>query len=818
MRNLYVKIYTIAMLLVSFDAAVCANVEERTFMAYDSSNGLADNSVQIVKCTKTGRIMITTIGHVNFFDGASFAHIDPKVSDAVALPGYEGSYQIYFDHFHHLWMKNNRMMSCVNLTTEKFVRDVYQEVRKMGMTQQVDDIFGDNGNYVWFRSGQTVYCQELNKQFSLHSTDALHDVDVYRDSLMMMFHADGVVSVSDFKSGRHLYEDDALNDADAEIYTQPSALILSGSHYYQLRNADDRSVLLSYDVRQRKWTRILEKPFLMNSLCEWENRLYIGTSCGYIVYDPATGENTHFENLRLTKGRTQVPNINSLAFDRQGGMWIGTNSRGLLYSKNFPSPFHSYSIDAPEAQNYIRQLDRSKACQTENLPRKVNCVFIDSRGWRWTGTNTGLIMEHSDAPRRVFNRRDGMPNEVVHSVAEDNNHDIWIGTSYGISHLFIRGDSVYHLEPYINQDNIPVESFLNGRAMTLKDGTIIMQTTDHIVAFNPDIFQGSKFGEMVLMPKLISLRVDGMLVEPNVPLDGRVIMNCAASRCWGFTVNYDHNTLLMTFLALNYLRPVQTYYRIRIKGVPRYNDWRVLSYGKSDGMVDKYGLLRLLLVDLPPGKYELEMQVSLWPHTWPQEPFVWGITVDQPWWRTTGLYLTLSFLILVLLVANLYYFNRNTRLRMLCNNEESDILHRIKSFAARCKSMSDDVLVPVAEQQSGDGGGKGMSKDFVKAMLSIVPYVNTHQHESFSMDRLAIVAGMEKTELFGHLSSHIDLSPRELMLHLHLQEAARLLATTDMKIEEIADQCRFATVNYFISSFYHQYRKTPKDYRNSMLR
>ena len=37
----------------------------------------------------------------------------------------------------------------------------------------------------------------------------------------------------------------------------------------------------------------------------------------------------------------------------------------------------------------------------------------------------------------------------------------------------------------------------------------------------------------------------------------------------------------------------------------------------------------------------------------------------------------------------------------------------------------------------------------------------------------------------------------------------------DLLVEDIAGNLNFVTPNYFVSSFYHQYRLTPKDYRNS---
>ena len=41
-----------------------------------ASDGLADNSAQTIKCTFSGRMTITTLGNINFYDGANFSHIN----------------------------------------------------------------------------------------------------------------------------------------------------------------------------------------------------------------------------------------------------------------------------------------------------------------------------------------------------------------------------------------------------------------------------------------------------------------------------------------------------------------------------------------------------------------------------------------------------------------------------------------------------------------------------------------------------------------------------------------------------------------------
>ena len=98
--------------------------EERIFRTITASDGIADNSAQTIKCTRTGRMTITTIGNINFYDGANFSHVDTKNELKYRLEDYHGHYHIYFDNNHHLWLKSSNGVSCVNLTTETYISNV----------------------------------------------------------------------------------------------------------------------------------------------------------------------------------------------------------------------------------------------------------------------------------------------------------------------------------------------------------------------------------------------------------------------------------------------------------------------------------------------------------------------------------------------------------------------------------------------------------------------------------------------------------------------------------------------------------------------
>lgn len=200
---------------------------------------------------------------------------------------------------------------------------------------------------------------------------------------------------------------------------------------------------------------------------------------------------------------------------------------------------------------------------------------------------------------------------------------------------------------------------------------------------------------------------------------------------------------------------------------------------------------------------------------------MWTITIHEPWWRTTGIYLVLAVLVLGLLLANFIQFNRNTKMRMMRNTGEYDLLRRVKNFVSRCEDMSDEVLSPYTMSQNGEEAESHigqMSEEFMELALKVVPYVQKMKERPFSMSELAEMMGIDTLKLYELMAENQDKNPRQFIGRLRLQRAANLLKTTDMTVEEIADHCHYVSPNYFIASFYHRYRTTPQDYRNSSAR
>jgi AraC-like DNA-binding protein len=568
---------------------------------------------------------------------------------------------------------------------------------------------------------------------------------------------------------------------------------------------------------QQTWKTILKTPYYLSNIAEKDSVLYVPSAYGYYTYNLHTDQLTHVRELTMANGQKLLTDINTMAFDKQGGLWVGTEKRGLLYARPHSTPFKVYGWENHRALDLASMMESLPEPQTMYKERRSNCVYRDSRGWTWVGTSTGLHLyksEHDNLPV-VYTKDHGLLNNVVHTIVEDVNHNIWVGTSYGVSCLLFEGQKMRYVNSYNQWDNIPAEAFVNGKAMRLPDGTIAMQMLDHVIEFNPDkMVTITNHVNYDIYPKLVRVMVNGNILHQGEELDGRVILEKAIPRTEEINLSYFQNSVTLTFSALNYFRPQQTYYRVRIKGLD--DTWHVMTSYNSGGKVDSRGNLHLPLVALQPGTYIVEVQTSMIPDQWESVPYEWVVNVNEPWWRTTGVMVLFGLLLLILLGVNAYYFMKNVGMRATRNSQEQGIVRQVLNFAEHCSKENTVLLEPANDEYADNELGdhqNDLTPEFVAMMEKIIPMVMKRRGEKLTMRELSAEAGMELQPFYQLVLGNIFKSHRPLAKSMMLKKAVKLLTMTEKDLEQIAKECGFVSTNYFIGIFYHQYRMTPEIYR-----
>ena len=802
-----------AFLLSSLTALAEDSTRDRRFRVINAADGLADNSAQTIKSTFSGRLVGSTIGHINFYDGSSFTHISSGDSRYL-LPKYKGHYHLYFDDSHHLWLKDKGMVTCVNMLTEQFVSDIGSIFQAQGVKGHVEDMFVDSSGSIWLVQGNNIYSRHGKVSLPLRKGRVLQDMDI-SDNIVLLFYDDCQVDVYDIIAKKKLYSTNSLNHEEVKDYQESSVIYKYRNGFFQIRNGNNKAVLMWFDLGTRQWTKVLSTDYYLSNMTVKDDVLYIASAYGYWTYDTDSRQIEHFEKIKLTDGRELLTDMNCIEFDRQGGMWIGTEKRGLLYSKYIKSPFNVMTWDNPLSVKYAEMMD--KVCTYDMLVKghRLNCTYKDSRGWIWVGSLNGLYyFKPGQKDSICVKKEDGMVNDVVHSIIEDGKHNIWVSTSNGIVGLVIKNGKVTFVNSFINSDGIPAEAFVNGRAMRLDDGTIVMQALDHVVSFNPMKMSIMEGNNILLHPKFVRLQVNGTNIFAGTEIDGRVVTEKAVSRLNMIELPSTQNSLSLKFSSLNYFRPIQTYYRYRVSGLQ--DKWVMLSYYNSKGLVDKNGILHLPLLGLEPGNYMVEVQASMYPGKWTTPPVKVVVKIKEPWWRTTGLTLLISGVFLILIIWNIVIFSGNSRLKMKRNVSEVELFRRIDGFISRAEScrMEKQTRRSVNDESEDVTSGADLDKDAVELLMELVPYSRNGKLDHNVLVQLAMKKRIKLTDIYDIITNNIFRSPALLTMAMLLEKASRDLIESGMTVEEIAEKNNFASPNYFIAMFFRRYGMTPLQWRS----
>ena len=802
-----------AFLLSSLTALAEDSTRDRRFRVINAADGLADNSAQTIKSSFSGRLVVSTIGHINFYDGSGFTHISSGDSRYL-LPKYKGHYHLYFDDSHHLWLKDKGMVTCVNMLTEQFVSDIGSIFQAQGVKGHVEDMFVDSSGSIWLVQGNNIYSRHGKVSLPLRKGRVLQDMDIC-DNIVLLFYDDCQVDVYDIIAKKKLYSTNSLNHEEVKDYQESSVIYKYRNGFFQIRNGNNKAVLMWFDLGTRQWTKVLSTDYYLSNMTVKDDVLYIASAYGYWTYDTDSRQIEHYEMIKLTDGRELLTDMNCIEFDRQGGMWIGTEKRGLLYSKYIKSPFNVMTWDNPLSVKYAEMMD--KVCTYDMLVKghRLNCTYKDSRGWIWVGSLNGLYyFKPGQKDSICVKKEDGMVNDVVHSIIEDGKHNIWVSTSNGIVGLVIKNGKVTFVNSFINSDGIPAEAFVNGRAMRLDDGTIVMQALDHVVSFNPMKMSIMEGNNILLHPKFVRLQVNGTNIFAGTEIDGRVVTEKAVSRLNMIELPSTQNSLSLKFSSLNYFRPIQTYYRYRVSGLQ--DKWVMLSYYNSRGLVDKNGILHLPLLGLKPGNYMVEVQASMYPGKWTTPPVKVVVRIKEPWWRTTGLTLLISGVFLILIIWNIVIFSGNSRLKMKRNVSEVELFRRIDGFISRAEScrMEKQTRRSVNDESEDVTSGADLDNDAVELLMELVPYSRNGKLDHNVLVQLAMKKRIKLTDIYDIITNNIFRSPALLTMAMLLEKASRDLIESGMTVEEIAEKNNFASPNYFIAMFFRRYGMTPLQWRS----
>jgi signal transduction histidine kinase/ligand-binding sensor domain-containing protein/DNA-binding response OmpR family regulator len=454
------------------------------------------------------------------------------------------------------------------------------------------------------------------------------------------------------------------------------------------------SGLAMKDKNTGKYTLYVHNPRNKNSLpsnvivslkCDSRGRIWIGTYMGGLsCFDGRTFVNYS----RNPKDKNSISNnsIWDIVFEPNGNLWIGTLGGGVEgFDNNMNKIAHLYPADNGLKSQFILSLTMdypnliigtAGGMNTYNLQKKqfvelfdiqkgekelvtahINLVFKDSRGLYWIGTLEGLnCYDPKNKELLHFTNKDGLSDNVIQSIVEDENSDMWISTVKGICRLKLHNiNNVYKPEivTYNYKDGLQNSTLNFKAALRTSKNKIYFGGTEGVNYFELKNLK-NKINEGNIV--FTNFQIYNHSIQSGTEYNGRVILPNSISKTNKITLLHKENFFSIEFAALNYFMPQVTHYLYKLDGF------------NSQWIKTNENTQLATFTNLSPGKYTLLVKAVYKGGQMSTKTGQIIIEVLPPWWLSSG---AISIYVLIFF-ALAYYTYRIIIVRLERNHQQME--------------------------------------------------------------------------------------------------------------------------------------------------
>lgn len=316
--------------------------------------------------------------------------------------------------------------------------------------------------------------------------------------------------------------------------------------------------------------------------------------------------------------------VRCMVIDKYGVLWCGT-SGGLIRI-----PVDEFVKDASRYKTYVRDYE-------------IRDLLVDRQGRLWlSASGNGLVqVEQGDGETEpkfhVFNTSNGLVNNLVQSVVDTPDGNLWISTQQGVTAWNARKKS---FENYMFSRNPMGNVYNENSAVCLDDGRVVL---------------GGNYGLTIIQPSRLS-HVSGLtdVVFTSYPYSDEI------------TLTYEQRSPNIHFSTLDYSDVRNVKYTYRLEGFdqswsqPSSTPWA--AYQK-----------------LPAGKYLLHVKACTSDGTWGKESTL-VIRIKPPFYLTSWAIMIYVLLVLGVIILVVKFVHDKNVLRNRIRLEQELTRYKLVFF------------------------------------------------------------------------------------------------------------------------------------------
>lgn len=447
-----------------------------------------------------------------------------------------------------------------------------------------------------------------------------------------------------------------------------------------------------------------------------ENNLWAGThAMGLFKYDKSVDDFIDMNTETNAGFKVSDKGITCIYEDSRGNLWIGTETKGI----------DRFNKKEKKFINYPYSLENHKGV-SHNY---VITIKEDSDGTLWIGTYTGGLnkFNYDTETFTYYTVEDGLPNNSIYAIAEDDSKKLWISTNNGISKFDPRKNIFTN---YSTPDGLSAKEFVLNSLCKTNKSEIIFGSIDGFIGFYPDEFFEEN-NDYKIVATNFTIANKPVVVGQNSKLEKNITISDKIN------LTYKDNIFGFEFVALNYSQQQSIKYAYKMENFD--SKWIITTPDKRFATY----------TNLDPGEYYFRVKVIDRSGNFSKNEASILITISPPYWKTWWFY-SLAVLTFASILYSIYKYRINKileleRLRIgiasdlhddigatltklalkadmiqheLDNEEKSTDLQRISEMSRHAVSTMSDIVWSIDSRNDSFESMINKMKDFAYGILT----------------------------------------------------------------------------------------------------
>ena len=493
-------------------------------------------------------------------------------------------------------------------------------------------------------------------------------------------------------------------------------------------------------------------------------------------------------NVRGCIGNLITPDGKLLMGCVQGMVEVNLKSRP--HGKgDFAVEYHPYKLDDPKS----------------GVIDKILSFCLAKDGKIWLGSNGyGLYCYNYNKDGKTFVKsfttNNGLANNTVKGIVEDNQGMLWIATDNGLS---IFNPKTETFSNYSRKDGLLSSQFYFNGAIRDAKGKIFLGTDEGMMAVT---------GVNSAVHNTARLRFTELLVDNQPVFAGSDYLDDDISIAKRLCIHESDKSFTLFFSALNYGSESQGVYLYRMKGYE--NDWVQLKPGQHS----------VRYSTLPAGSYQFEVKYIPSFDSDKEQTISVKVVVTPYFWKSWWF---VSLMVIAFIAFLLYIYT--SRLEKMREREVEELYRPIEAALKDSdepgKLQSRIQMILENQKRYQDSQKKSIEADrkqvaekerpFMDAVMEVME--KNYDNSEFGVQELADEMRMNRSVLSKMLNAEAGQPTAQFIRNYRLDIAKKMITenVANRNITEIAYRVGFNDPKYFTRCFTKQYGVSPTSFRDA---